>query len=64
MAQRRNGKITTLMSGMAYRPDPSEFDRPLTAAQLKEFHRTMSMLSPHQIFDAYQKAHKASRMEL
>ena len=29
---------------MAYRPDPSEFDNPLTQAELKELHRRLSLL--------------------
>jgi hypothetical protein len=48
---------------MARRPDPAEFDRPLTEAELKERVRRLSMLSPHHVEDAYRQAHEACRME-
>jgi hypothetical protein len=48
---------------MAYRPDPSEFDRPLSIEQLHELHRKLSLLSPHHVHDAYRKAHDACRMD-
>ncbi len=31
---------------MAYRPNPSEFDQPLTPDEFKELHRRISLLSP------------------
>src|SRR5271165_2688719 len=34
---------------MARRPDPAEFDRPLTEAELKERMRRLSLLSPHHV---------------
>ncbi len=49
---------------MAYRPDPSEFDRPLSVDQVHELHRTLALLSPHHVTDAYRKAHDACRMEM
>jgi hypothetical protein len=49
--------------GMARRPDPAEFDRPLTEAELKERARRLSMLSPHNVADAYRQAYEACRME-
>jgi hypothetical protein len=48
---------------MARRPDPAEFDRPLTEAELKERVRRLSMLSPHHVADAYRQAYEACRME-
>jgi hypothetical protein len=41
---------------MARRPDPAEFDRPLSKPELAERHRRLSMLSPHHVADAYRKA--------
>ena len=52
-----------MLSRMARRPDPAEFDRPLTEAQLKERARHLSMLSPHHVADAYRQAYEACRME-
>ena len=49
---------------MAYRPDPSEFDWPLSVDQVHELHRTLALLSPHHVTDAYRKAHDACRMEM
>jgi hypothetical protein len=51
------------VSVMARRPDPAEFDRPLNRAELAELQRRLSMLSPHQVADAYRKAHEACRMD-
>ena len=48
---------------MARRPDPAEFDRPLTEAELKERVRRLSMLSPHHVADAYRQAYEACHME-
>ena len=48
---------------MARRPDPAEFDRPLTEAELKERVRRLSMLPPHHVADAYRQAYEACRME-
>jgi hypothetical protein len=48
---------------MARRPDPVEFDRPLTEAELKERVRQLSMLSIHHVADAYRRAYEACRME-
>ena len=48
---------------MAYRRDPSEFDRPLTPDQLRELHRRMSMLSPYHVAQAYREAPEACRMD-
>ena len=48
---------------MARRPDPAEFDRPLSRAELAERQRRLSMLSPHHVADAYRQAHEACRME-
>ncbi|MDQ2946425.1 MAG: hypothetical protein M3Y27_10865 [Acidobacteriota bacterium] len=51
------------LSVVAYRPDPSEFDKPLTAAELKELHRRMSLLSPHHVQEAYRRALSDCQME-
>ena len=48
---------------MARRPDPAEFDRPLTEAELKERVRRLSVLPPHHVTDAYRRAYEACRME-
>jgi hypothetical protein len=48
---------------MARRPDPSEFDRPLTRDELARRERELSMLSPHHVADAYQRAYQACRMD-
>jgi hypothetical protein len=48
---------------MAYRPDASNFDRPLSAEELKELHRRISMLSPGHVYDAYQRAYADCRMD-
>ena len=47
---------------MARRPDPAEFDRPLTSEQLARRKRELSMLSPDSVAKAYREAHDASRM--
>src|ERR1019366_5290277 len=48
---------------MPRRPDPAEFDRPLSRAELAERQRRLSMLSPHHVADAYRQAHEACRMD-
>ena len=48
---------------MARRPDPAEFDRPLTQPELKDRTRQLSMLSPHHVADAYRRAYEACRMD-
>lgn len=48
---------------MAYRPDSSEFDHPLSAGELKELYRKFSLLSPHHVQEAYRRAHKQCQME-
>jgi hypothetical protein len=48
---------------MAHRPDPSEFDRPLTVDQLRALHRKLSMLSPYHVQEAYRTAHASCSME-
>jgi hypothetical protein len=48
---------------MARRPDPSEFDLPLTEAELKKRRRELSMLSPHHVSEAYKRAYEACRMD-
>jgi hypothetical protein len=48
---------------MARRPDPAEFDCPLTEAELKERVRRLSLLSPHRVAESYRQAHEACRMD-
>jgi hypothetical protein len=48
---------------MAYRPDVSNFDHPLSAEELKELHRRISMLSPGHVYEAYRRAYADCRME-
>jgi len=48
---------------MARRPDPAEFDRPLTDAELKQRRRELSMLSPQHVAESYRRAHEACRMD-
>jgi hypothetical protein len=48
---------------MAYRPDPSEFDRPLSVEDLKALRRKLSMLSPSHVLEAYREAHQKCRMD-
>jgi hypothetical protein len=38
---------------MARRPDPAEFDRPLTDAELKQRRRELSMLSPQHVAESF-----------
>jgi hypothetical protein len=42
---------------MARRPDPSEFDQPLTRDQLKDLERRLAMLSLHSVAEQYRRAH-------
>ena len=55
---RRIGEYGNLISGMARRPDPSEFDKPLSQAEVKELRRRLSFLSPHHVAQAYREAHQ------
>jgi hypothetical protein len=48
---------------MARRPDPAEFDRPLTEAELKQRRRELSLLSPQHVAESYKRAYEACRME-
>ena len=48
---------------MARRPDPSEFDKPLSKDQLAELVRRLSMLSPYHVQDAYRQAHQKCCMQ-
>jgi hypothetical protein len=42
---------------MARRPDPSEYDRPLTREQLAQLTRRLAVLSPYDVQRAYREAH-------
>jgi hypothetical protein len=48
---------------MARRPDPAEFDQPLTEAELQGLRRKLSMLGPQHLAESYKQAHEACRME-
>ena len=48
---------------MARRPSPEEFDRPLTAAELKEKEHRLSLLSPSGVAQAYRDAYEECRMD-
>jgi hypothetical protein len=48
---------------VAYRPDPSEFDKPLSRDELQELRRRLSLPSPHQVQDAYRAAHTRCEMD-
>jgi hypothetical protein len=57
------GEYGTLTLGMAHRPDPSEFDTPLTKEEVDKRRRDLSMLSEHHVRDAYREAYERCRME-
>src|SRR5690349_8001541 len=50
-------------SRMARRPDPSEFDKPLTRDDLAELVRRLSLLSPYDVQQAYRRAHQQCCMQ-
>lgn len=43
---------------MARRPDPTQFDKPLSQAEVKEMQRRMALLSPHHVLETYRRAHQ------
>jgi hypothetical protein len=47
---------------VAYRPDPSEFDRPLSGDELRELHRRLALLSPQHVQETYRRAHQQCAM--
>jgi hypothetical protein len=47
---------------MARRPDPVEFDHPLSPDQLHALTRRLGMLSSPGVMDAYRRAHLACSM--
>jgi hypothetical protein len=47
---------------MAHRPDPVEFDQPLSPEQLESLARRLAMLSSHGVIEAYRRAHLACSM--
>ena len=57
-----NGEYGILVS-VAYRPDLSEFDHPLTRDQLAELCRGLAKLGPQNLVDAYRNAHERCRMD-
>jgi hypothetical protein len=52
-----------IASAMAQRPDPAEFDRPLTKEDLAKRRRDLSMLSEHSVRDAYRLAWERCKMQ-
>jgi hypothetical protein len=42
---------------MARRPDPAEFDKPLSRDQLAQLPRRLAVLSPYDVAKAYRDAH-------
>jgi hypothetical protein len=48
---------------MAHRPDPAEFDRPLTQEELNRRERQLALLSLPHVTEAYRKAYEACRMD-
>jgi hypothetical protein len=60
---RRTKDEYDILSPMARRPDPAEFDHPLNTEELKALSRGLARLSPRQIADAYRKAYEACRMD-
>jgi hypothetical protein len=48
---------------MSKRPDPAEFDTPLTKEDLAKRRRDLAMLSEHRVRDAYQEAYDRCRLE-
>ena len=48
---------------MPRRPDPTEFDTPLTKDELAKRRRDLSMLSEHHVRDAYQDAYERCQMK-
>ncbi|HLJ50824.1 MAG TPA: hypothetical protein VKU01_32660 [Bryobacteraceae bacterium] len=48
---------------MAYRPDPSERETPLTEAEVQEMCRNLMRLAPSQVYDAYVSSWEACRMD-
>lgn len=43
---------------MPYRPDPSEFERPLTQEDLKHIWNKLAMLSPYLVREEYRRVYK------
>ena len=43
---------------MPYRPDPSEFEPPLTREHLKQIWNKLAMLSPFLVKEEYRRAYK------
>jgi hypothetical protein len=61
--QRRRKSESAILSSMAHRPDPAEFDRPLTKEELLRREHQLAMLSLPHVVDAYRQAHEACRMD-
>ena len=47
---------------MAYRPDPSEFDQPLSRQQITDLRRHLAGIDPFRVVRAYQQAYERCRM--
>jgi hypothetical protein len=60
---RRQGKDAKITSVMAPRPDPAEFDRPLTTEDLAKRRHNLSMLSERSVRHAYRLAWERCKMQ-
>jgi hypothetical protein len=47
---------------MARRPDPAEYDKPLTRQQLAELERHLAGLDPFRVQSAYRQAYERCRL--
>jgi hypothetical protein len=47
---------------MARRPDPVEFDHPLSIDEVKDLARRLGMLSTHGVMEAYRRAYQSCSM--
>ena len=56
-------KALLLRSRLTPRPDPSEFDKPLTTDELADLARRLSLLSPYDVQQAYRRAHQKCCMQ-
>jgi hypothetical protein len=47
---------------MARRPDPAEFDRPLSRREVGDLRKHLSSVDPFRVIRVYQDAHEACRL--
>jgi hypothetical protein len=60
---RRRAEYDAALVHADRRPDVSEFDSPLTKAQLAELERHLSFLSPDDVVQTYRRAHQRCCMQ-